>query len=99
MEFALSSDNLFYRLDPILLFRGKSQLLFGINRWNDLNREKRELYDALILDLSLSQLIQYNPVNNTSLIFGLGFMENIYYIYSENVNFQCNILIQLGCKL
>ena len=99
IEIGLSSDYLFYRFHPNIIFRGKSQLMYGFNRWNDINTFKHELWDAFIADFSLGQSLIYNPLDRRSIIFGLGIVENVYYIYSKNFLFQAGLLIHLGIKL
>ena len=99
IEFGLSNDYLLYRWRPNIILRGKSQLQFGFNRWNDIKTTNHEIWDAFILDYSLSQSFIYNPIDKRSILFGLGLMENIYYIYSRRIQFQFGLLLNLGIKL
>ncbi len=99
IELGLSGDYLFYRLDRNFLFRAKSQLMLGFNSWNDLDTAKHKLWDAFIADYSLSQSIIYNPLDKSSLVFGLGISQDVYYIYSKKINFQLSFLLNLGLKL
>lgn len=99
IEFGVSSDYLFSRFHPDFIFRGKSQLMYGFNRWNDIDIFKHELWDAFIADFSLSQSLIYNPLDRRSIIFGFGVVENVYYIYSKKCKFQVGLLIHLGIKL
>ena len=99
IEFGLSNDYWFYRWRPDMIFRLKSQPLIGFNRWNDFETTGHKLWDAFIIDYSLSQSFIYNPLDKRSVIIGLGLMENIYYIYSRRVTFQCVLLINIGVKL
>jgi hypothetical protein len=99
IEFGLSNDYLLYRWRPNIIFRGKSQLMFGFNSWNDFNTTDHEIWDALILDYSLSQCFIYNPIDKRSILFGLGLMGNIYYVYSRRIQFQFGLLLNFGIKL
>jgi hypothetical protein len=99
IEFGLSNDYLFYRLSPKLLLQGKSQIMFGLNRWKDIQTTKHKLYDAVILDYSMSQSLVFNPLDKRSILFGIGLMENIFYVYSKDFQFQAGPLLHLGIKL
>jgi len=99
IEFALADDCLFHRRNSRTLFRLQSRLYYGFNRWNDFRTTEHELWDAFILDYSLSQSLIYNPLDRSSLILGLGLLENAYYIYSHKTRFQLGLLINLGIKL
>ncbi len=99
IEFGLLNDNLLYRWRPNIILRGKSQILFGFNRWNDIKITDHEIWDALILDYSLSQSFTYNPMDKRSILFGLGLIENIYYVYSRRIQFQFGLLLNFGIKL
>ena len=99
IEFGLSTDYLFYRFHQNFVFRGKSQLMFGLNRWKDIETVDHKIYDAFIVDYSLSQSLIYNPLDKRSLILGIGVQENLYYIYSKDFKFQPGLLIHFGVKL
>ena len=99
IELGLSNDYLFYRLNSSFLLRAKSQLMLGFNSWNDLDTAEHKLWDAFIADYSLSQSFMYNPLDESSFIFGLGLSQDVYYIYSKKVNFQLGLLLNLGLKL
>ena len=97
--FGLTIDYLFHRINSYMVFRGKSQLMFGLNRWKDIDRKDHKLYDILILDYSLSQSLIYNPLDRRGFLFGIGLQENVYYIYSKGIEFQLGLLVHLGLKL
>jgi len=99
IEFGFSNDYLFHRYSSSFLFRLKSLLMIGFNRWNDFDTFKHKLWDAFLLDYSLSQSIIYNPLDKRSIVCGIGLMENVYYIYSQRVKVQFGVLINLGIKL
>jgi len=99
IEFGFSNDYWFYRLDRKWIFRIKSQLMYGFNRWNDFKTTKHKLWDLFIGDYSLSQSLIFNPLDKSALTFGLGLQENVYYVYSQGVKFQIGLLLNLGVKL
>lgn len=99
IEFGLSSDYLYYRLNENFLLRGKSQLMLGFTSWNDLSETRHKLWDAFIGDYSLSQSILYNPIDKSSVVLGLGVSQDVFYIYSKGISFQFSLLLNLGLKL
>ena len=98
VEWGISSAWLNFRFHPKGLFRMKTQLMFGINRWNDMKTFKHELYDALLLDFSLGQSIHFHPKNARGITFGLGLLENVYYVYSMGMRFDAGLTFQAGVQ-
>ena len=99
IEFGLSCDYLFYRLSQNLLLRTKSQLMFGLSSWKELNETRHDFWDAFIADYSLSQSVIYNPLDKSAILFGLGISQDVFYIYSKKINFRFYFLLNLGLKL
>ncbi|MFC1476950.1 hypothetical protein ACFL6L_00620 [candidate division KSB1 bacterium] len=99
IEYGLTDDILFHRLHDSIVLRGKAQIFFGINRWNDLDESDHKIYDALLFNVSLSQSIMYNPLDKRSFTFGAGIMEDVYYIWSKDFQFRMGFMIHLGIKL
>jgi hypothetical protein len=99
IEWGLASDWMTYRYHPDWVVRFKSQLMFGLNRWNDMETFKHKLYDGFLLDFSFGQSIHYHPKNSRSVILGLGLIENAYYIYSTGFQFDAGLTIQVGVQL
>jgi len=97
--FGLSVGNFFYRLNRIFLFQGKSQLILGINRWNDIKTAAHKIYDAFIFEFILNQSLTYNLLDKRSFVFGIGIQEEVFYVYSKNWQFQIGPYIHLGIKL
>lgn len=97
--FGLSVDNFFWRLNRIFLFKGKSQMVLGVNRWNDIKTTAHKIYDAFIFEFILNQGITYNPLDKRSLVIGIGLQEEIFYIYSKDWRFQIGPYVHLGIKL
>jgi hypothetical protein len=99
IEFGLSNDYWFYRCRPSLVFRAKSQLMYGFNRWNDVKTADHKIWDAFIINYSLSQSLIYDPLDKRSIVLGLGLVEDLYYVYSKSAQFQLGLLVNLGFKL
>ncbi|MBN2010937.1 hypothetical protein JW960_16430 [candidate division KSB1 bacterium] len=99
IEFGLSNDYLNYRFHPNWVFQGKSLIMIGFNRWKDINVKKHKLYDAMIADYSLGQLIQFNPFDRSSLVCGFGLQQDVMYIYSKGIQINVAIQFQAGIKL
>jgi len=99
IEIGLSIDRLYYRLNPGFLFALQSNLMVGINRWKDMDTADHTLYDILCADLSLSQSIQYNPLDKNSLIIGAGIYEEIIYNYVDDYTFNLALMLKIGIKL
>jgi hypothetical protein len=99
IEFNLSTDRWFYRLTPKLVFRIKSSLLFGINKWKDINDTPHEIWDAVLLDYSLSQSLFFNPLDKRSVTLGAGLLQSMTYIYSQSFRFHFGFLLHFGAKL
>ena len=99
IEFGISVDYLFYRLSQSLIFKLKSQLLLGVNRWKDYKSNEHKLYDMFIGDISFSQSLLLDPLDKSSFIIGLGISEDFSYIYSRDLKFNVGILMHLGLKL
>lgn len=99
IEFGLSIDYLYHRINPRMVFRGKSQIMLGVNRWKDIETRAHKLYDIFILDYALSQSLIVNPLDRGGILFGIGFQQSIAYIYSKNIQVQLGVVIHVGLKL
>jgi hypothetical protein len=98
-ETSLKNKQTFIRLNDNYLFVMKTKTFLGLNRWNANEYKKHGLEDVFLLDISLSQQIMYNKFYKRSITAGLGIMEDVTYLYSENFKFHPYLLIQLGIKL
>lgn len=99
IEFGLSIDYLFHRLNRQMILRGKSQIMLGFNRWKDIDTKDHKIYDVLILNYSLSQSLIFDPLDERGIFFGVGLLEDVYYVYSKGIEFQLGLLFHLGLKL
>jgi hypothetical protein len=99
LSFGLSRDYVFHRLKHNFVFKVKSQLMLGVNRWKDIQTINHEIYDAAIFEYVLGQDIVYNVLDKRSILFGIGLQENVFYIYSKKLQFMMGVSIYLGVKL
>jgi hypothetical protein len=99
IEFGLSVDYIQYRINSRLILKFKSQLFIGANNWKDYKTYEHKLYDAIIGDLSLSQSLVFNPMDKSSILFGIGLAQDLTYIYSKGFRINLGALFHLGIKL
>lgn len=99
IEAGLSLDRLFYRLNDHFLCTLQSHIMIGINRWKHMDTGNYTLYDIFLGDISLSQSIQYNSIDQTSFIIGAGIYEELIYNYTDDYQFNLALLLKLGIKL
>jgi len=99
IEFGLSMNQWNYRLSRCLLLRVRYDLMFGFNKWKDIQDTEHTLYDALIFEACASQLVQYHPLDSKGLVLGAGLLQGVNYITSKGTRFQYGICIQLGVIL
>jgi len=96
VEYGLLNSALNRRLNDRFLLRFQCHLLAGINRWRDMDTVRHKLYDALILDLSFSQSVNYHPSRVRTPVFGIGFSQSLYYVYSAGVQFRAGLVFNTG---
>ena len=99
LEFSIVNNQFNYRLTDNFVFVLKSKLFWGLNSWNKNEYSTHGLQDIFLIDLSLSQSILYNPFYKRGFICGLGLLEDVTYIYSEDIRFRPYFVFQLGIKL
>jgi len=99
IEFSIVNKQFNYRINDQFVFIAKPKLFWGLNNWNENEYRKHGFEDILLLDCSVSQTLLFNPFYKKSIIFGVGVMENVNYIYSEPANFNLYFMFQLGIKL
>lgn len=99
LEYSLMNTSLNFRMNSDFMLQFQSSLLFGINRWKDMNSVEHGLEDIFIGDISLSQKLSFIPKNTKSLILGVGFWQSLYYISSLGFNLQPGLNFHIGLKL
>lgn len=99
IEYGIINGAMNYRLSSKYLLSFKYDLFLGINRWKDMQSKKHKIYDALIGDMSFGQSFLFHPIHCKTLFMGLGFFENMYYIYSKGFQFKPGIKLTAGFQL
>lgn len=92
------NENFYWRLSPTSIFEVQSKILMGINRWKDTETTEHKLEEIFQACLSLSQLYQFNKLDKKGLVFSLGLVEDVFYIYNK-VDFRFGFKVHIGLKL
>ncbi len=87
-----------YRLSDQWLFQNKHAFLIGFNKWHDIDEAKRTLEEILLFQITASQRICYNKLDNRGFTFGIGLMEEASYIIYNKPSFNIGFLISCGFK-
>ncbi|MCF8358383.1 MAG: hypothetical protein K9H26_06465 [Prolixibacteraceae bacterium] len=84
-----------YRLNQHWIFSNKMALLLGINNWKDIKTVGHKLEEILLFNASMTQSVNFNPLDKTGFVFGIGLMEDLHYVIYHNITF--NLGISLNC--
>lgn len=87
-----------YRLSDKWLFTHKIAFLMGINNWKDMETVSHRLEEILLLDLSFTQRICYNPFDQKGLTFGVGLMEDVHYIIYHQPKLKVGLSLSCAYK-
>jgi hypothetical protein len=98
-ETSLYNNQNYQRVSDAFLFALKSKFFIGINRWKENEYKNHGLEDVLLLDFSFSQNIVWNRLFKNGITLGIGVMENLTYIYSNDFTFKPYAVVQFGVKL
>lgn len=69
-----------YRISEKWLFTHKMAILIGFNNWKNMSTVAHKLEEVPYFNVSFSQKINYNILDQSGLVFGLGLMEDAHYI-------------------
>jgi len=87
-----------YRIDPKWLFINKMALLIGFNNWKNMDIVPHKLEEIPFFNFSLTQRINYNPFDQSGLVFGIGIMEDIHYIIYHQPKINVGLTLNLAYK-
>ena len=73
LETAFNNKQFHFRLNNSFLFSLKSKIFMGINLWSESEYKKHGLEDLLLVNLSMSQIITYNPFYKRGFICGYNY--------------------------
>jgi hypothetical protein len=88
-----------YRLNNNWLLSNKAGFLLGFNNWNDFNTANHKFEEIFNFNLSATQKLIYNRLDNKGLLFGIGIMENFYYIVHHQPRFDVGMVLNVTLKL
>lgn len=69
-----------YRVNDQMLFTNKIAVLIGFNNWKDMGTTSHKLEELAYFNASFTQRINFNQLDQTGLVFGLGIMEDFSYV-------------------
>jgi hypothetical protein len=87
-----------YRISDRWLFTHKMAFLIGVNNWKDMKTASHKLEEILLFDASMTQQINFNPLDNKGFVFGLGLMEEANYIIYHNFNLNIGLSLNFAYK-
>lgn len=87
-----------YRIDPKWLFTNKMALLIGFNNWKDMDTVPHKLEEIPFFNCSFTQRINYNPFDQSGLVFGIGIMEDVHYIIYHQPKINVGLTLNLAYK-
>ena len=94
--FGKKAEHYTKRINNKAEFDISSNLIFGLNKWKNVNDIK--LWQLFQLSLSSSQSINFNKLNQPGFLFKAGLFENIYYIVDKTPGFQVGPYLSIGYK-
>ena len=95
--FGKGNENFQWRMSKSSLFQLQSKFLVGINKWKDVDEKEHGLEEIMQLTYSLSELYQFNKLDQRGLFFSLGLIQDIFYFYDE-VGFRLGVKGNIGLK-
>ena len=87
-----------YRLNSNWLVEAVPQICLGLTRWNDWDTNTHDLFDIFIVNGSIREDIQFQPIDKSSILFTAGLIQDVYFINSINVQFKPGVVFGLGYK-
>lgn len=87
--------HLYYRINNLMMFENKMAMLLGVNNWKDIKTVPHKFEEIFSFNVSMSQKIFYNKLDNKGIVFGLGIMEDLSYVIYHRLKF--NVGLSLCC--
>lgn len=87
-----------YRFSDKWLFTHKMAFLFGMNKWKDMATVAHKLEEIPYFNISLSQKMNYNTIDQPGFVFGLGIMEDLHYIIYHNPQLKVGLSFNCAYK-
>jgi hypothetical protein len=87
-----------YRVSDHWLFTHKMALLLGVNNWKDMKTVAHKFEEIFLLDASMTQQINFNPLDKKGFVFGMGLMEDAHYIIYHKIELNIGLALNLAYK-
>ncbi len=87
-----------YRMNEKWLFTNKMAFVIGFNNWNDMDTAAHKFEEIFLFDLSFTQRINYNPIDKSGFVFGLGLMEDVHYIIYHQPKLNIGLSVNIAYK-
>lgn len=94
-----SANHWFYRTSNKFLFSNKTAFLIGINNWKDMYTADHRFEEMILFNLSATQLIQLNQLDQRGIVAGIGLMENLHYIIHHKPALKVALVANISLKL
>jgi hypothetical protein len=87
-----------YRINHNWLFTNKMAMLMGVNNWKDMDTANHKLEEILFFNGSMNQRFNFNSLDKTGVVFGIGIMEDLHYIIYHRVGFNIGASVNCAYK-
>lgn len=87
-----------YRINRNWLFTNKMAMLMGVNNWKDMDTAKHKLEEILFFNCSMTQRLNFNQLDKSGFVFGLGVMEDLHYIIYHRIGFNVGASVSCAYK-
>jgi len=87
-----------YRVNDSWLFTNKMAMLIGVNNWKDMDTAHHKLEEILFFNYSMTQRLNFNRLDKSGFIFGIGIMEDLHYIIYHRVGFNVGASVSFAYK-
>lgn len=87
-----------YRLTQNWLFTNKMGLFLGINNWKDVKTVDHKLEEILFFNCSFTQSINFNTIDQSGFVFGVGVMEYAHYVIYHRPAIQLGLTLNVAYK-
>lgn len=87
-----------YRLTKNWLFTNKMGLFIGINNWKDVKTIDHKFEEILFFNCSFTQSINFNTIDQSGFIFGLGVMEYAHYVIYHRPAIKLGLTLNVAYK-
>lgn len=87
-----------FRFTDKSLFSHKVAFLLGVNNWKDMDTVDHKLEEILYVNMSFTQRINFNQIDRSGFVFGVGLMEDIHYVVYHKPKIKIALALNLAYK-